>query len=93
MFSEQREQDEDDDSEKNVGLKKMEEEVPIEWPDETEKSKASSIYTTPGALVSRTSGGKEGVNLMHEIDKFKRKEPSELDPKKPTEETDANKVQ
>jgi hypothetical protein len=30
---------------------------------------------------------------MHEIDKFKRKEPSELDPKKPTEETDANKVQ
>ena len=50
-----------------------------------DKSKAASIYTIPGALVSRTSGGKEGVKLMHDMDKFKKKDPSDLDPKPPSD--------
>jgi len=40
----------------------------------------SSVYSTSGALSSKRSGGHEGVKLMGEIDKHKRKEPSELDP-------------
>lgn len=33
------------------------------------KGQAASIYTTPGALSSKTSGGYEGVKLMGELDK------------------------
>jgi len=46
------------------------------------KAEAASIYTTPGALSAKRSGGYEGVKMMNELDKFKRKEPSMLDPKK-----------
>jgi hypothetical protein len=50
------------------------------------KAGPASIYTTPGALSSKTSGGYQGVKTMHELDKFKEGKPSELDPKKEKEE-------
>lgn len=52
---------------------------------------AASIYTTPGALSAKRSGGYEGVKLMGEIDKHKAGQPSDLDPKKPDAALDSLK--
>lgn len=80
-FGEQRKEDEEKPP-KDFGIKQMEEEVNI---DLGKSQEPASIYTTPGALSAKRSGGKEGIKFMHELDKFKRKEPSELDPKKEEE--------
>lgn len=46
------------------------------------KAGPASIYTTPGALSAKRSGGYQGVKMMNELDKLKAGKPSELDPKK-----------
>lgn len=59
---------------------------------EKAEKRISSLYTTPGALSSKKSGGYEGVKTMKELDKFKSGEKSDLDPKEKSYSMDFSKA-